>query len=289
MWLCVECLSSLYCFCTYRNVCNSFCKSLHTELKLTLCPACFQNWDCVRLGPPSAGQPVQVRWTDGLLYGAKFVASHSVPMYMVTAAGPSHCPAHHICVKFLICVCVCVCTPLQVEFEDGSQLTVKREDIYTPEEDLPKRVKSRMVGWVSSFCSVMNECEWWPVVTHGGLSPSSTLTLIVLSPVGGVGHALWAIHTEQRQTELQTTASHQLPIQRGLHRACCLPSHYGVTAAMFYQNKSLWKCESLHFFSFLAHKLPFPSFLCFSLSFFSVLFFSFRFVFFPFLQKPPYF
>ncbi|XP_032421703.1 lysine-specific demethylase 4A isoform X1 [Xiphophorus hellerii] len=78
-----------------------------------LLPEDIENWDCVRLGPPSAGQPVQVRWTDGLLYGAKFVASHSIPMYMV-------------------------------EFEDGSQLTVKREDIYTPEEDLPKRVKSRM-------------------------------------------------------------------------------------------------------------------------------------------------
>lgn len=33
----------------------------------------------------------------------------------------------------------------QVEFEDGSQISVKREDIYTLDEDLPKRVKSRMV------------------------------------------------------------------------------------------------------------------------------------------------
>lgn len=78
-----------------------------------LFPEDIESRDCVRLGPPSEGQPVQVRWTDGLLYGAKFVASHSVPMYMV-------------------------------EFEDGSQITVKREDIYTPDEDLPKRVKSRM-------------------------------------------------------------------------------------------------------------------------------------------------
>ncbi|KAM4728257.1 lysine-specific demethylase 4A-like isoform 2-T2 [Anableps anableps] len=78
-----------------------------------LFPEDIENRDCASLGPPSEGQPVQVRWTDGLLYGAKFVASHSVPMYMV-------------------------------EFEDGSQITVKREDIYTPDEDLPKRVKSRM-------------------------------------------------------------------------------------------------------------------------------------------------
>ncbi|NXU51794.1 KDM4B demethylase, partial [Turnix velox] len=33
---------------------------------------------------------------------------------------------------------------LQVEFEDGSQLMVKRGDIYTLEEELPKRVKSRL-------------------------------------------------------------------------------------------------------------------------------------------------
>lgn len=38
-----------------------------------------------------------------------------------------------------------VCVQNQVEFEDGSQISVKREDIYTLDEDLPKRVKSRMV------------------------------------------------------------------------------------------------------------------------------------------------
>lgn len=38
------------------------------------------------------------------------------------------------------------CASLQVEFEDGSQLMVKRGDIYTLEEELPKRVKSRLVG-----------------------------------------------------------------------------------------------------------------------------------------------
>lgn len=38
-----------------------------------------------------------------------------------------------------------VCMYNQVEFEDGSQISVKREDIYSLDEDLPKRVKSRMV------------------------------------------------------------------------------------------------------------------------------------------------
>uniref|UniRef100_B4DT38 [histone H3]-trimethyl-L-lysine(9) demethylase n=1 Tax=Homo sapiens TaxID=9606 RepID=B4DT38_HUMAN len=47
------------------------------------------------------------------VYGAKFVASHPIQMY-------------------------------QVEFEDGSQLVVKRDDVYTLDEELPKRVKSRL-------------------------------------------------------------------------------------------------------------------------------------------------
>jgi len=33
----------------------------------------------------------------------------------------------------------------QVEFEDGSQLTAKRDDVYSLDEELPKRVKSRLV------------------------------------------------------------------------------------------------------------------------------------------------
>ncbi|CAM9273346.1 unnamed protein product [Lampetra planeri] len=78
-----------------------------------LFPEDIENRDCVQLGPPAEGAAVQVRWTDGLLYGAKFVSSHSIPMYLV-------------------------------EFEDGSQISVKREDIYALNEDLPKRVKSRM-------------------------------------------------------------------------------------------------------------------------------------------------
>lgn len=36
--------------------------------------------------------------------------------------------------------------PLQVEFEDGSQVLAKREDVYTLDEDLPKKVKRRLVS-----------------------------------------------------------------------------------------------------------------------------------------------
>ncbi|KAK6302447.1 hypothetical protein J4Q44_G00268020 [Coregonus suidteri] len=78
-----------------------------------LFPEHIENRDCVKLGPPAVGDMVQVRWTDNLLYGAKFVASHSIPMY-------------------------------QMEFEDGSLLSAKREDVYSLDEELPKRVKSRM-------------------------------------------------------------------------------------------------------------------------------------------------
>uniref|UniRef100_A0A8C6EJS7 Lysine-specific demethylase 4B n=1 Tax=Microcebus murinus TaxID=30608 RepID=A0A8C6EJS7_MICMU len=78
-----------------------------------LYPESITSRDCVRLGPPPEGEAVELRWTDGNIYKAKFISS-------VTS---------HIC---------------QVEFEDGSQLTVKRGDIFTLEEELPKRVRSRL-------------------------------------------------------------------------------------------------------------------------------------------------
>ncbi|XP_038855573.1 lysine-specific demethylase 4A-like isoform X2 [Salvelinus namaycush] len=78
-----------------------------------LFPEDIVSRNCAQLGPPPQGEVVQVRWTDGLVYGAKFVAAHVIQMY-------------------------------QVEFEDGSQLTAKRDDVYTLDEELPKRVKSRL-------------------------------------------------------------------------------------------------------------------------------------------------
>lgn len=69
--------------------------------------------DCVNIGPPEVGEAVQVKWPDGLFYGAKYLGSNISYMY-------------------------------QVEFEDGSQGLAKREDIYTIEEDLPKKVKRRL-------------------------------------------------------------------------------------------------------------------------------------------------
>uniref|UniRef100_A0A4W3GT10 [histone H3]-trimethyl-L-lysine(9) demethylase n=1 Tax=Callorhinchus milii TaxID=7868 RepID=A0A4W3GT10_CALMI len=85
--------------------------------------------NCLQLGPPVGGAVVQVRWTDGLVYGAQFVASHDIQLY-------------------------------QVEFEDGSQLMVKREDVYTFDEELPKRVKSRLsVASDMRFTGIFTEEE----------------------------------------------------------------------------------------------------------------------------------
>uniref|UniRef100_A0A8C5WEE7 [histone H3]-trimethyl-L-lysine(9) demethylase n=1 Tax=Leptobrachium leishanense TaxID=445787 RepID=A0A8C5WEE7_9ANUR len=94
-----------------------------------LFPEDIVSRDCTNLGPPPAGDIVQVRWTDGLVYGAKFVASHTIQMY-------------------------------QVEFEDGSQLGVKRDDVYTVDEELPKRVKSRLsVASDMRFTEIFTEKE----------------------------------------------------------------------------------------------------------------------------------
>ncbi|OCT84899.1 lysine-specific demethylase 4A [Xenopus laevis] len=94
-----------------------------------LYPEDIVSRDCLNLGPPSAGEVVQVRWTDGLVYGAKFVASHTIQMY-------------------------------QVEFEDASQLSVKRDGVYTLDEELPKKVKSRLsVASDMRFTEIFTEKE----------------------------------------------------------------------------------------------------------------------------------
>uniref|UniRef100_A0A8C5CA41 [histone H3]-trimethyl-L-lysine(9) demethylase n=1 Tax=Gadus morhua TaxID=8049 RepID=A0A8C5CA41_GADMO len=48
-----------------------------------LFPEDIVSRDCAQLGPPPPGEVVQVRWTDGLVYGAKFVATHVTQMYLV--------------------------------------------------------------------------------------------------------------------------------------------------------------------------------------------------------------
>lgn len=71
------------------------------------------------------------------------MTSHIIPMYLVNPPVTSpHC-YHGAADTAVVTPHICPCD--QVEFEDGSQISVKREDIYSLDEDLPKRVKSRMV------------------------------------------------------------------------------------------------------------------------------------------------
>uniref|UniRef100_A0A4X2QUX7 [histone H3]-trimethyl-L-lysine(9) demethylase n=1 Tax=Xenopus tropicalis TaxID=8364 RepID=A0A4X2QUX7_XENTR len=83
-------------------------------------PEDIVNRDCVKLGPPAEGDTVEVKWSDGLLYGGKYLGKNIVYMY-------------------------------QVEFEDGSQIVTKREDIYTLDEELPKKIRSQT--WYNRFNS----------------------------------------------------------------------------------------------------------------------------------------
>ncbi|MBN3296457.1 KDM4B demethylase, partial [Amia calva] len=69
--------------------------------------------DCLQYGPPVGGELIQIRWIDGNIFNAKYITTHILNVY-------------------------------QVEFEDGSQLTVKRSELHTLEEELPKKVKSRL-------------------------------------------------------------------------------------------------------------------------------------------------
>ncbi|XP_069498511.1 lysine-specific demethylase 4A [Ambystoma mexicanum] len=94
-----------------------------------LYPEDIVSHNCVQSGAPTAGEVVQVRWTDRQVYGATFIASHVYQMY-------------------------------EVEFEDGSQLIVKREDAYTLNEELPKRVKSRLsVASDTRFTEIFEDPE----------------------------------------------------------------------------------------------------------------------------------
>ncbi|XP_032418375.1 lysine-specific demethylase 4C-like isoform X2 [Xiphophorus hellerii] len=82
--------------------------------------------DCVNFGAPEVGEPVQVKWPDGLFYGAKYLGSNVSYMY-------------------------------QVEFEDGSQVLAKREDIYTLNEDLPKKSTASSMRFQDAFFTTQGE------------------------------------------------------------------------------------------------------------------------------------
>lgn len=78
-----------------------------------LYPEDITNHDCLHNGPPDVNAVVQVRWTDGLIYKATFRGCRKATLYTV-------------------------------EFEDDSQVAVTEDDIWRLDEDLPKRVKSKL-------------------------------------------------------------------------------------------------------------------------------------------------
>ncbi|XP_061094877.1 lysine-specific demethylase 4B isoform X1 [Conger conger] len=84
---------------------GSYCDNLYPENVM--------SQDCLRLGPPEAGEVILVYSQEGKVVNASFVREH-------------------------------IHKHFQVEFEDKSQMTLKRTEIHTLEQELPKRVKSRL-------------------------------------------------------------------------------------------------------------------------------------------------
>lgn len=69
---------------------------------------------------------------------------------------------------------------LQVEFEDGSQLTVKRGDIFTLEEELPKRVRSRLVSVLgTSLWGMEGACPRQAVPSSLAINDALALTTVM--------------------------------------------------------------------------------------------------------------
>ncbi|XP_068089906.1 lysine-specific demethylase 4B [Hyperolius riggenbachi] len=76
-------------------------------------PENIMSRNCIQDGPPAEGELVELKWVDGNVYKARFISTNVTFIY-------------------------------QVEFDDASQLMVKRNEIFTLEETLPKRVKCRL-------------------------------------------------------------------------------------------------------------------------------------------------
>ncbi|XP_054764398.2 lysine-specific demethylase 4A-like isoform X1 [Lytechinus pictus] len=96
--------AQLFCHVEFKED-QSFCDNLY--------PEDIESHNIATDGVPEVGSDVEVRWVDGLLYPGTFINSYSTKMY-------------------------------EVLFEDGSVITVKKEDIYKDGEPMPKRVRSRL-------------------------------------------------------------------------------------------------------------------------------------------------
>uniref|UniRef100_A0A7N6AIP8 [histone H3]-trimethyl-L-lysine(9) demethylase n=1 Tax=Anabas testudineus TaxID=64144 RepID=A0A7N6AIP8_ANATE len=90
---------------------GSYCDNLHPENILV------SSHDCLRNGPPEVGELIVVSTPEGQVLNASFVKQHTNKLY-------------------------------QVEFYDQTQLMVKQSEIHQLDQELPKRVRTRLV----SFC-----------------------------------------------------------------------------------------------------------------------------------------
>uniref|UniRef100_A0A3P8PHI0 Lysine-specific demethylase 4B n=1 Tax=Astatotilapia calliptera TaxID=8154 RepID=A0A3P8PHI0_ASTCA len=154
--------------------------------------------DCVNLGAPEVGEAVQVKWPDGLFYSAKYLGSNVSYMY-------------------------------QVEFEDGSQVLAKREDVYTLDEDLPKKVKRRLV--ISNFIGINKQNILMPCgtfcyyslvlsdVLFSSQRPRACVSRMLSSPRRGRGNDRERQIHASRKTMWPCQASVQLPKAHGSNAA----------------------------------------------------------------------
>uniref|UniRef100_A0A665VQR3 [histone H3]-trimethyl-L-lysine(9) demethylase n=1 Tax=Echeneis naucrates TaxID=173247 RepID=A0A665VQR3_ECHNA len=102
---------------------GSYCDNLHPENIL--------SHDCLRTGPPEIGELIVVSTPEGQVLNASFVRQHIHKLY-------------------------------QVEFQDQSQLMLKHSEIHQLDQELPKRVRTRLVSLkhnttaTASFHSTLN-------------------------------------------------------------------------------------------------------------------------------------
>uniref|UniRef100_A0A671UI52 Lysine-specific demethylase 4B n=1 Tax=Sparus aurata TaxID=8175 RepID=A0A671UI52_SPAAU len=86
---------------------GSYCDNVHPENIL--------SHDCLHSGPPDVGELIMVSMPEGQLLNASFVRQHTLQFY-------------------------------QVEFQDKSQLLLKPSEIHQLDQELPKRVRARLVS-----------------------------------------------------------------------------------------------------------------------------------------------
>ncbi|XP_029002187.1 lysine-specific demethylase 4B isoform X2 [Betta splendens] len=112
---------------------GSYCDNLHPENIL--------SHDCLRNGPPDVGELIVVSNPEGQVLNASFIKQHTHKLY-------------------------------QVEFQDQTQLLVKHSDIHHLDQELPKRVRSRLA--IPSAQEDLSSADEAQAAKRRCLPPSST-------------------------------------------------------------------------------------------------------------------